>query len=324
MGILKNKPIPVVDNAAAAPAFEQEDDSATAGTPAVETKVKAVTRGDVAGKVEQVTKTENVSDVKVKEEEKSGAEAGAQDEQSEAGTQAAQPVAAAKTAIVLARTDNGTLKTFLNNGTGGMVNPLKDLENAFAKAGMEVEYSTFPRLRVDSGCIATPEGKEAGDFVELQVISYAPSWTVATGTDGDEGKKHVRFSDDGIVTNPAGDSDEFAGTPLADYVQHLKILGFEKASVKEYQVVYGLAVDSQEAGFAHLNELCALSLAPQSKKKFDSYIINRAIQAKMGRIQETSGNPVVRWSAERVKGKDNKSYFNLIPSHGKTAPVDLT
>ncbi len=181
-----------------------------------------------------------------------------------------------------------------------------------------------PRLRVDAGCIASPEGKEAGEYIEIQVVSYAPSWTITTGTDGEESKKWVRFSDDGKVTNPAGDNDEFAGMPVDEYKAHLVAQGFEKASIKAYTIIYGIAVEAEEQDFAHLNEMIALSLAPQSAKKFDSYIINRTIQAKMRRIEETSGNPVVRFTSERTKGKDNQSYFNLIPSHGKTAPVDLS
>lgn len=296
MGILKAK---AAADKAATPAFEAEEGNVVEA----QVEVKAVTRESVAPAAEAAAP----------EVVEQGAGETAPEVQ---GEQAAQ-----KSTAVLARAPGGQLKTFLNSGSGA-VSPLADLKDAFKRAGIDIDYSTFPRMRVDAGCIASPEGAEAGDFLELQVVSYSPSWTITTGVDGEEGKKHVRFSDDGQTINAAGDADEFAGFSLNDYKAHLVGLGFEKSSIKEYLIVHGLALDAQEADFAHLNEMVSLSLSPQSKKKFDSYVINRSIQARMGRVQETSGNPVVRWTVERVKGKD-VSYFNLVPSHGKTAPVDL-
>jgi hypothetical protein len=310
VGILK-KNAASAEAANQQPAFEQEDGE-QGGTAVVQetVAVKTVTREQVAPAVKEpevvVEKTaEVVAEVVVET----------------VVVEAAAQSAAASTSTEVAVQKPGVIKNFLSSGKG-MVNPLVDLKDAFKKADIEVDYATFPRLRVDAGCIASTEGKEAGEFIELQVISYSPSWTVTTGTDGKESKEHVRFSDDGKVTNAAGDSDEHAGTPLEEYKQHLISLGFEKAAIKEYTVVFGIALESEEADFPHLNEVVGLSLAPESRKKFDSYKINRALQARMGRVQETSGNPVVRWSVERVSGKE-RSYFNLIPSHGKTAPVDL-
>jgi hypothetical protein len=284
--------------AVATPSFEAEEQAAVVETTVQE--VKTVTRADV--------------------QKEAPAAAPVADKQPEtpAAEQAAPEVS--KSTAILARAPGGQLKTFLSGGA--MVSPLKDLESAFQKAGIEIDYATFPRLRVDAGCIASPEGKEAGEFIELQIVSYAPSWTITTGTDGEESKKWVRFSDDGQTTNPAGDNDEFAGMSLNEYKAVLIEKGFEKAAIKQHLIVYGIALEAEESDFSHLNEVVALSLSPTSKTKFESYIINRSIQARMGRVQETSGNPVVRFSVERVKGKD-VSYFNLVPSHGKTAPIDL-
>jgi hypothetical protein len=305
MGVLKAKATNT-EAVVSQPAFEAEEGAAV---ETVQPEVKAVTREQVAPEAKEPAvgaKTQPAADAPKEE-------APAADAPKE------EAPAVASTAVAVSA--SGVVKNFLTAGKG-MVNPLVDLKDAFKGAGIEVDYATFPRLRIEAGSIASTEGKEAGDFIEIQVISYSPSWTVTTGTDGKESKEHVRFSDDGKVTNPAGDADEFAGTPLDEYKAHLVAQGFEKAAIKEYLVVYGLALDAQEADFAHLNEMVALSLAPESRKKFDSYKINRALQARMGRVKETSGNPVVRWSVERVTGKE-RAYFNLTPSHGKTAPVDL-
>lgn len=330
MGILKNKAAGTATAEAAIaggqPTFEQEDGEqggegsggeVTEGT--ITPAVKTVTREQV-GKDNEATGAKETTKQPEAEVVKAAEKQPEADKAPETVAEK-QPEAAASTSTELVPQKQGVIKNFLSGGKG-MTNPLVDLKNAFKTAGIEVDYATFPRLRVDAGCIASTEGKEAGDYIELQVISYSPSWTVTTGTDGKESKEHVRFSDDGKVTNPAGDSDEWANTPLEEYKAHLVELGFEKAAIKEYEVIYGIALDCQEADFPHLNEVVALSLAPESRKKFDSYKINRALQARMGRVQETSGNPVVRWTSERVSGKE-RSYFNLLPSHGKTAPVDL-
>ena len=290
MGILKAKPAAQV----AAPAFEAEEGA----TVEVQAEVKAVTREQVAPVVEQPV--EEVQDTPA------GAEGSS---------------APAKTSV-LARTEGGALKTMFSSNKG-FVNPLADLKDAFAKNGIDVTYNTFPRLRVDSGHIATAEGKDAGEYVELQVISYGPTWTVTPGTDDESSKKLVRFSDDGKTIKAAGDDDEWGGKTTDEYKAHLQSLGHEKASLKEYTVLYGIALDAQEAGFSHMNEMVSLQLAPQSKEKFNSYIMNRGIAARMGRIVETSGHPVVRFTTERAKNASGKSYFNVISSHGKTAPVDL-
>jgi hypothetical protein len=86
--------------------------------------------------------------------------------------------------------------------------------------------------------------------------------------------------------------------------------------------VFGIVMAADKADFQFMNEIICLSLSPTSKGKFDSYVINRAVKARMGKIKETSGNPVVRFTSERVKGKE-RSYFNLVPTDGLTEAPEL-
>ena len=304
------------------PAFEGEQEGTVvengAGT------VKTVTRSDVgAGAAAGDAGTSGDTTGSTQAEAKGTGNAGAADVgQQDSAAKASDDAGTAQSGGVLARTNTGELKSFLS-GNKGMESPLRNLRGALQAAGIEINYDTFPRLRVEAGCIATQEGAEAGKWIELQVISYGPSWTLTTGVDGEESKKHVRFSNDGETVKGAGDGDEFEGMAIRSYIEHLKAIGFEKAAVKEYYNVIGMALDCEDVDFKHKNEVVSLSLAPQSKSKFDAYMVNRAFQVKMRKLVETSGNPVVRWTAERTKGKDNQAYFNLIPSHGVTEPVDL-
>jgi hypothetical protein len=300
MGIIKSKHVAADQAASAAPEFEQEEGQ---GAEVAQEVVKTVTRADVQKDEPKVV-------------EKQPEVAAVKDEV------VAKQEAPAKSTAVIARTEGGALKTMFSSSKN-FVNPLADLKDAFAKNGIDVTYKTFPRLRVDSGHIASAEGKDAGEFIEIQVVSYGPTWNVAPGSDDEASKKLVRFSDDGKTIKAAGDDDEWSGKTVEEYKDHLRSLGFENASVKEYTMLYGIALDAEEAGFEHMNEIVALQLAPQSKDKFNSYVMNRGIAARMGRIVETSGHPVVRFTTERAKNANGKSYFNVIPSHGKTAPVDL-
>ena len=301
MGILKSAK--AAENKAhaheAAPAFESEE-----GVVETTAEVKAVTRDQVAPAAEQA---------ETQVAEQTAAQVDAQPE-----AQAPE----AKSTAVIARTEGGVLKTMFSSNKS-FVNPLAELRDAFSKNGIQVDYGTFPRLKVDSGHLATAEGKDAGDWVEIQVISYGPTWTVAPGSDDEAAKKLVRFSDDGKTVKPAGDDDEWGGKTVAEYKEHLKALGFESASVKDYLIVHGIALSAHDVTFAHLNEVVSVQLAPLSKGKFEAYVMNRGIAARMGRVTETSGHPVVKFSTERAKNAQGKAFFNVVPSHGTTAPVDL-
>jgi hypothetical protein len=309
MGILKKHNAEAANAAAEAstPAFEGEQDAGQAVEQ--ETTIKTVTR-------------EQVAPAETKPAEKAAAESTQAAADSKTAVEQPTEEAPAKTTAVIARTEGGALKTIFSGGKVAH-NPLADLKDAFVKNGVEIDYNTFPRLRVDSGHIATAEGKDAGEHIEIQVMSYGPSWVIGSGTDDEESKKHVRFSNDGKTVKGAGDDDVWAGKSIDEYKEHLRELGYEKAALKEYTVVHGIALDAQEVSFAHLNEMVSLQLAPESKRKYDGYIMNRGIAARMGRIVETSGHPVVRFTTERAKNAQGKSYFNVIPSHGKTAPVDF-
>ena len=205
MGILKKHAAAQAE--ASTPAFEAEE-----GAVETTAEVKAVTREQVAPAVEVVEQAEAV-----------------QTAPAEAAVEV--QAAPAKSTAIIARTEGGVLKTMFSSNKS-FVNPLAELRDAFSKNGIQVDYGTFPRLKVDSGHLATAEGKDAGDWVEIQVISYGPTWTVAPGSDDEAAKKLVRFSDDGKTVKPAGDDDEWGGKTVEEYREHLKALGYESASAK--------------------------------------------------------------------------------------------
>jgi hypothetical protein len=329
MSILKKNAQSQAATKAATPAFEAGEDR---GDVAVEENPASVSAGAAAANsgVTDVEHTEtvrtvtrdDVTETKVSEVAEAGAAAAlakAATPKGEAKAEDAAPAASQSTAVAVPQ--RKVLSNFLSGGKD-IPNPLADLRDAFFKAGIPIDHSTFQRLRLDTGVIATSEGVEAGNYIELAVVSFNSTWTVGTGDDSEESKQHVRFSEDGKTIRGADDEDEHAGKTCVEYRDFLRDQGFEKAAVKEYLMVYGIAMDSEKKDFKFMNEIVALSLSPTSKPKFENYILNRAVKARMGKIKEDSGNPVVRFTSERVVGKQ-RSYFNLVSSDGLTAAPEL-
>jgi hypothetical protein len=346
MSILKKNAQSQAATKAATPAFEAGEDR---GDVAVEENPASVSAGAAAANsgVTDVEHTEtvrtvtrdDVTETKVSEvaaagaaaalakaatpkgEAKAEAKAPAAEAKQDAAPKAEDAAPAASQSTAVAVPQRKVLSNFLSGGKD-IPNPLADLRDAFFKAGIPIDHSTFQRLRLDTGVIATSEGVEAGNYIELAVVSFNSTWTVGTGDDSEESKQHVRFSEDGKTIRGADDEDEHAGKTCVEYRDFLRDQGFEKAAVKEYLMVYGIAMDSEKKDFKFMNEIVALSLSPTSKPKFENYILNRAVKARMGKIKEDSGNPVVRFTSERVVGKQ-RSYFNLVSSDGLTAAPEL-
>lgn len=317
MGLIKKQPAAATN----APAFETENPGDGNDTAVLEREAPAAQSATPAAPPAAKPRAQRAA-AETKPEAETVANDPPVEEQKPQVEQAAQPAASTSRAVSLIKRDENGQPLTLLSGKGESTNYLANLRGAFAREGLAVSYSTFPRLRLDTGKIATPEGDEAGDWIEVQVISHDPSWTVGTGDDGEAGKVHVRFSDDGKTIQAAGEGDEFEGWSLAEYRDELIKKGFEKAAIKEYTLVTGIALAQQADGFGNANEVVVVSLSPTSKTKFDSYVISRGLQARMGKVIEKSANPVVRFTSNRVTG-GKRTYFTLVPSHGSAEPVEL-
>ena len=198
---------------------------------------------------------------------------------------------------------------------GSNISPLRDLKGALEAQGVELVYNTFPRYRDDKGVIGDVDGNEAGGWVEVMVISWSDSWTCTPGDDSDKAKECLRYSKDGHTIHS---DDDWNGKTCEEYVEYMRDqLGYEKASVKKYTNVYGMLVAADQADCAGLQQIIQLSLAPTSGAAWEAYMVNRAMRARMGMVQETTGNPVVRFTSHRVKNAKN-TFYKLNPTEGTT------
>jgi hypothetical protein len=320
MGILKRN----TATAQPAPEFEGQEDqqvaveTTTAQADAAQETQTPAAETAAAPADKKPAETEAKPEVKAAEP-KSEAKAEAKPETK--ADEAAQPQAESSKRSVVAQRP-GPLPSLM--GGGAAVNVLLPLEGYFEKNDFEVGYGSFPRLRLDTGMLATNEGAEAGEYVEIQIISYNKSYAISIGDDSEKGKEMVRFSKDGKVIDPLmgdADEDEWAGKPCTEYRDHLQnSMGFEKAKINEYTNIYGVALDSQSKDFKHMNEMVHLQIPAASGRDWKQYQLNRALAVRMGKLVETSANPVVRFSVERVKGKE-RTFYKLAPTHGVTEPI---
>lgn len=155
-----------------------------------------------------------------------------------------------------------------------MVNPLEQLKNAFP-----LEFDTLRQLVITNGNITDKAtGRVLGTNMGAEILTFQDQWVVSPGTDGDEGKEHVRYSDDGKTTTK--------GEDVAEYLAQLKTSGFPKANVSE-RVVLGLAILELSAkGKKEMPDLegtlAQVSLPPTSKATFKRYQMDQAFKIGKG------------------------------------------
>lgn len=184
-----------------------------------------------------------------------------------------------------------------------MVNPLEPLKDAF-----RVEWDTLRGLKVTNGNVLDNQtGKTLGDVVGLELLSFQDQWVISPGTEGDEGKDEVRYSDDGKTTTKGEDCNE--------YLARLKAADYPKASMTKRVVICGSLFDIGDKGRKDCKELqdslVQLSLAPTSKASFDRYMMDQAYKIGKG-IIEPEGAQRLRLSCDIVtKGKQSWTVVNV-------------
>ncbi len=171
-----------------------------------------------------------------------------------------------------------------------MTNPLAGLKDAF-----RVEFNTLRNLQITNGNVVDKDtGKALGDVITLELLSFQDQWTVSPGVDGDEGKEHVRYSDDGVTTSK--------GESCADHLKDLKEAGFDKAKIEKRMVICGAVVDPGKVA-ALKDCLVQINLAPSSKGPFDRYMMDQAFAVGKGRVPADGAQLIRIECALKTEGK---------------------
>jgi hypothetical protein len=210
--------------------------------------------------------------------------------------------AAAHAATKPAEEAAASTSTALTTPTGGqvakakpMVNPLETLKDAFP-----LEFDTLRQLVMTNGNITDKAtGRVLGAAMAVEILTFQDQWVVSPGTEGDDGKEDVRYSNDGKTTTK--------GEDVATYLAQLKSSGYPKANVSE-RVVLGLAIVELSAkGKKEMPDLegtlAQISLPPTSKATFKRYQMDQAYKIGRGFV-EAQGAQTVRIDCDVAKRGD--------------------
>lgn len=168
-----------------------------------------------------------------------------------------------------------------------MIPVLTDLKNV-----VFVDFDTFPRLKAGPGQILDSDGKSLGTEIEMTLVSWQDGWDLSPGTDSDEAKKHVAYSDDGQTVKGTG-------MACTAYLEELRSLGYKDAKMTQKCTLVGI-LDASEKTSPFLGQTVQVSLSNQARKTFDRYRMDRTIQAQMGKAT-TEGAERISIKAELKK-----------------------
>lgn len=174
------------------------------------------------------------------------------------------------------------------------LNPFSDMEKAY-----EVDYNTLTQVMATNGGFFEKETSVAlGDSLVLQLMSYQSNFIISPGIDGDEAKKLVRYSSDGINTKD--------GESCSEYIKELKEAGYDKAYMSKRIVLVGALLDAGKAPDM-TDSLIQIDLAPTSKTLFDRYVIQSAFNVSKGKTTRENASKL-RITAKVAKNANNKIY----------------
>lgn len=165
------------------------------------------------------------------------------------------------------------------------------------KDAVRVDWDTLERLVAGSGSIDDGDGKSVGTWIKMTLMSYQDTYEVVPGSQDDDAKKYVRYSEDGVNLRDSG-------TTVAAYLDEMREMGYDKAALKHKNILVGI-LDETEKATNLIGEVIQISLSPQSRKTFERYRLTRTAKVNMGRAQ-AEGSEVLKITAEGKQFGKNK------------------
>lgn len=202
---------------------------------------------------------------------------------------AAEAEAAKTTAVVVQNAKAGAVAV-----TKKLTGALSEYENQFDSAS--IGFGTFPRVTVGLDGFSKDATTDLGKEIKIEVMSYNNRWVASPGTDDEEAKKHVRYSNDGKTIASTGDDN---GMDIMEYIQEMKTVhGLSDAGLKEYLAIYGFLTFANGAEIDEADrEIIELQVPPQSKARFQRHQITEGV--KIAR-NVSSATPFVTCTQEKI------------------------
>ncbi len=227
---------------------------------------------------------------------------------------AAAEAEAAKTGEVVAANQPATTTAVAVAKTSAMAvarpvalsDPLAPLKDA-----CPVTFNMFESLMANAGnLIVKSTNAVVGQTMDMELISFQYQWVIGTGTEDEEDKEHVRYSDDGIDIQSTGES-------CKEYLAQIKANGFPDAKMDKRVILVGEALTAGKVPQL-VGDIIQVSLAPTSLTQFERHKMLTAYNISKGR-QSPEGATRVRLTCEPATStKGNKQYtlvkFSAVPA----------
>lgn len=167
------------------------------------------------------------------------------------------------------------------------------------KDKLTVNWNTLDRIQANNGNFLDVGNSKAsmGAEIQVQLLSWQDSYQVSPGSDDEEAKQHVRYSDDGIVTTK--------GENIAEYLQKLHGVGYTKAACDHRVTIAGVLVGSEKDCRLE-GELIQIDLSKTSREEYDKYKIGTAF--KIGKEMLTADEALTMTMKAEVANWKGKSW----------------
>lgn len=186
----------------------------------------------------------------------------------------------------------------------GLVSPFSILKNQIEPG--QLAFGSIPRYTATNGQIVDSDKKSVGTWIQFEPVSYNDLYMVAPGSNDDDSKEYLKFSHDGETCDDGSGSLEQA-------VADAKAAGYEKAAVKKYIELFGILLSGEKIpeGSSSLNKLVMLSLSPESAKAWEGYMIQAAVQVKLGRMSAEDLKVITSNAVVKNYGTTTFTCFNF-------------
>lgn len=162
----------------------------------------------------------------------------------------------------------------------------------------DIGQGSMPKVTVDRGGFEV-EKKELGENITIELVSFNDRYVLTPGVDGEEAKKLVKYSYDGV--HVADDS----GMLVKDYIDFLKEEGYPRAEAKRYIDLWAMLMSSDKTGDIAEDdrELVQVQLSPTSVKEWSKMLLQASIKAN--RLKKEL-HPFLKLTADKREFNGNK------------------
>lgn len=167
-----------------------------------------------------------------------------------------------------------------------------------------IDFDSLPRIAAEQGIFVMKGDKpeDLGKELDLELVSFQDSYVASPG-DNKADIELVKWSDDGVTSRD--------GTDMKAHVEHLKSIGYTKASMTHRQVTVCELQRVDGKVHAMSGDLVQLDLPDSGRRSFNQYKIQASWKVKKGVLTEEAAKQI-RATATKMLSRDNEAYTKAV------------